>query len=451
MKTKPTTNRRLIVRTYLQTILITTVLSLLLTTGVMSALLFSNSTTSANKMVQSLEKTFVHVTPNTDAWQASSQQGASTTYVKIRILPTTSTSAQTFYSTGSKNFTQQTAHHLSSNFLWVKGKGLFVYRQQATTKAVYHVWLSLDETLRELGTVLIAILLVSLLSTSLGIILINLLSRRITKPLTDLTAAVTAQTKQSTAPQTPLPIPESPVEVQQLATQFNHLLDQLNAQMLREQQFVSDASHELRTPLTAIRGYVSLLQHHGKDHPEVFDESLQFLDSESLRLQELVESLLRVTRNERLQVTLKPVTISELVTQLVQDYQEQVPSIQLTCQAGVTANADENSLKQMVLALLDNARKYSPEAALLTVNVKATDQQATIQIGDQGIGIPDDQKAKIFDRFYRVDAARSSKISGTGLGLAIVSQLAALNQATVTVTDNVPQGSVFTIALPMAG
>jgi len=164
-----------------------------------------------------------------------------------------------------------------------------------------------------------------------------------------------------------------------------------------------------------------------------------------------VESLLRVTRNERLQVTLKPVTISELVTQLVQDYQEQVPSIQLTCQAGVTANADENSLKQMVLALLDNARKYSPEAALLTVNVKATDQQATIQIGDQGIGIPDDQKAKIFDRFYRVDAARSSKISGTGLGLAIVSQLAALNQATVTVTDNVPQGSVFTIALPMAG
>jgi len=190
MKTKPTTNRRLIVRTYLQTILNTTVLSLLLTTGVMSALLFSNSTTSANKMVQSLEKTFVHVTPNTDAWQASSQQGASTTYVKIRILPTTSTSAQTFYSTGSKNFTQQTAHHLSSNFLWVKGKGLFVYRQQATTKAVYHVWLSLDETLRELGTVLIAILLVSLLSTSLGIILINLLSRRITKPLTDLTAAV---------------------------------------------------------------------------------------------------------------------------------------------------------------------------------------------------------------------------------------------------------------------
>lgn len=448
LKAKAVTNRQLVVHTYLQTILVTTLLSLIITTGVMSVLLFSNSTASANKMVQSLEQTFVHTTPNTDAWQASSQQGASTTYVKINVLATSHTAKSTFYSKGTRIFTQQATQRLGQHFLWVKGHGLFVYRYQSTAKAVYRVWLSLDETLKELGTVLIAILLVSLLSTSLGIILINLLSRRLTQPLTQLTSAVAARTAQPTGRST-LPVPDSPVEVNQLANQFNQLLVKLNQLMLREQQFVADASHELRTPLTAIRGYISLLQHHGKDHPEVFDESLDFLDSESLRLQKLVEDLLTITRNENLEVSLAAVDVSRLIRGLVRTYQDQVAQVQVDCAPGIRALADENSLKQILLALLDNTRKYA-SGSLVTVRAFKQDGQVIVQVKDLGQGISDEQKEKIFDRFYRVDSARSSQISGTGLGLAIVSQLVTLNQAQIQVSDNAPHGTIFTITLQSA-
>ncbi|MTV83078.1 sensor histidine kinase [Secundilactobacillus folii] len=450
MTNKTMSNRHLIIRTYLQTILMTTLLSLLITIGVLFVLLFNNSTTSANKMLDSLQDTFVHVTPNTDAWQASSQQGASTTYVRIQVFPNASTSASQFYSTGTKSFMRRHQDNLNDRFLWVKGKGLFVYRQRHTQKAVYQVWLSLNEILSELITVLVAILVVSVLSSLFGIALINVLSRKITQPLTDLTAAVTDEKQKDQLDQTPLPVPNSPTEVKQLGDEFNQLLLKLNRQMQREQQFVSDASHELRTPLTAIRGYVSLLKNHGQDHPEVIAESLNFLDDESLRLQKLVEALLTITRNEKLEVNLVPVDVSSVIQEIIDGYHVDKRTIAFRGDPKVTAVADANSVKQIVLALLDNAQKYSPADSPITVEVKRSNDQVFIRVTDEGIGIPDAQKKRVFDRFYRVDAARSSKIPGTGLGLAIVSQLVALNKGKIAITDNVPHGSIFTIALKAA-
>ncbi len=112
-------------------------------------------------------------------------------------------------------------------------------------------------------------------------------------------------------------------------------------------------------------------------------------------------------------------------------------------------NAYFNSanLQQILIALLSNASKYSPESGTVQVTVAIQNDQPTITIADQGIGISDVDKSHVFERFYRVDQARSQAIPGTGLGLAIVARLAELNQAQISVSDNLPHGTIFTIHL----
>ena len=103
-------------------------------------------------------------------------------------------------------------------------------------------------------------------------------------------------------------------------------------------------------------------------------------------------------------------------------------------------------LQQIVVALLDNAHKYSPHDQPITLSLYQTDQAVELAVADHGEGIPDDQKQAVFQRFYRVDQSRSQAIEGSGLGLAIVQQLVTLNQATIKITDNQPSGSVFAVS-----
>jgi signal transduction histidine kinase len=116
--------------------------------------------------------------------------------------------------------------------------------------------------------------------------------------------------------------------------------------------------------------------------------------------------------------------------------------------AEVFASANADSITQMLVAIIDNANKYAPGDSPITMTVRA-DTDALIEIGNVGPTIPDDVKAHLFDRFYRADSSRSHKIDGSGIGLAIVARLATLNHGTVSVRDNVPQGAIFTIALPL--
>jgi signal transduction histidine kinase len=440
------TNSQLIVQTYIRTLFVTTLLSLLITVGVISGLLLKNGATETNKMVDSLQDTFVHTTPNTDAWQASSRQGPSTTYVKIKVHATKGLPASTFYATGTQHFTQLTSHNLSPVLKYVPHHGLFFYASRQTKKAGYQVWLNLNYILSELYVVLFGILLAAGLSALLGVFLIRMAARKITRPLTALTAEIQQRTDQLQDSNPQLTVPTTPLEVQQLATHFNQLLDALNQQIAQEKRFVSDASHELRTPLSVIRGYISLLKRRGADHPEVIQESLQFLDSESLRLQQLVEALLTLTRNQQLHLDLKPLALTDLFTDIATNYQPQITqTLAVDLSAPLSVTADKGSLKQILLALLDNAHKYAPANSIITLSAQQQQQQVLISVSDTGAGIPDSQKPHIFDRFYRVDSARSSDIPGTGLGLAIVKQLAELNHATIQVRDQQPTGSIFTL------
>jgi signal transduction histidine kinase len=437
------TNRAVIIRTYIRTLLIATGVGLLVTIAVMSAFLLQNGHSATTKMLDSLQDSFVHPTPNTDAWAASSLQGPDTTYVKI-----TFGANGTYYAKHSKTFTAAASTPVFSNLRRVSRYGWFLYADRITKKATYHVWISIDYLLAQLGEIVLAVLLVSALSALLGVLLISKAAEKITRPLTELNTAVLARTKLLTPE--PLPVPADPQEIQQLAASFNQLLQALNAQMQQEQRFVADASHELRTPLSVIRGYISLLQRRGAEHPEVLQEALGYLDSESLRLQGLVEALLTLTRNQELVLPLSIIDLTPLITELVVGWKKQAnQEVELNLPSSLAVTAHADSLKQILLALLDNAHKYAPDAPI-TITATQHGRVVELTVADLGAGIPDIAKPHLFERFFRVDAAHSSKIPGNGLGLAIVAQLAHANHAHVAVSDNVPHGSRFILTIPIS-
>jgi len=302
--------------------------------------------------------------------------------------------------------------------------------------------------------VLIAVLLIVIgLSLLIGLFFVRRLANRISQPTIALAEAAQRAAATPTVTQPTLPEPTEPVEIHQLASDFNQLLAAQNNRLQRERQFISDASHELRTPIATIRGNLKLIERRGDQHPEVIPESLGFIDQESLRMQHLIENLLHLSRADRAAVDLQPLDVAKLARGVVAHYQPLVtqPLSLNAPDAPVMALGDTDMLHQVLTALLDNAHKYSPADQPITVTVAApTAQTVTLSVADQGQGIPAADRTHIFERFYRVDASRSNKIEGSGLGLAIVSQLVKLNRGQIAVNDNAPHGTIFTMTLTAA-
>ncbi|MBV7389053.1 sensor histidine kinase [Enterococcus alishanensis] len=236
-----------------------------------------------------------------------------------------------------------------------------------------------------------------------------------------------------------------PMEMQAVTQSFNQLLIKQKAAMERESQFVTDASHELRTPIAAIRGHVNLIKRRGQEHPEVVEKSLAFIDQESKRMEVMSNQLLTLGRSQKDEAT-ETVNLSQLVKESIEKIQtisDHVISYQIA--PDVTGTFVKNDLNQILQNLLENAVKYSPDKQPIEVTLKNVDGKIKLAVIDQGIGISDDQKTKIFERFYRVDDAHSSVIEGSGIGLSIVDALVKKYQGEITVTDNQPQGTIFTI------
>lgn len=238
-----------------------------------------------------------------------------------------------------------------------------------------------------------------------------------------------------------------PVEMQAVTQSFNQLLIKQKAAMERESQFVTDASHELRTPIAAIRGHVNLIKRRGQEHPEVVEKSLAFIDQESKRMEVMSNQLLTLGRSQKDEAT-ETVNLSQLVKESIEKIQtisDHVISYQIA--PDVTGTFVKNDLNQILQNLLENAVKYSPDKQPIEVTLKNVDGKIKLAVIDQGIGISDDQKTKIFERFYRVDDAHSSVIEGSGIGLSIVYALVKKYQGEIIVTDNQRQGTIFTIIL----
>lgn len=164
-------------------------------------------------------------------------------------------------------------------------------------------------------------------------------------------------------------------------------------------------------------------------------------------MQRLVNGLLTLSRADRGVLKLEIIDLFPLINETIEEERAVLKQpIRLEGVSSLVVNGNAESLQQVLTALIDNAGKYSPSDQPITIRLDQTATTSSVTIQDFGNGIPDEQKTRIFDRFYRVDSSRNRKIGGTGLGLAIVAQLVRLNHGEIRVIDNVPRGSQFILS-----
>ena len=225
----------------------------------------------------------------------------------------------------------------------------------------------------------------------------------------------------------------------------------LSENLLRQQRFINDVSHELRTPLTIIRGYVDILEHYGAQDPELFTEAVTSIKVSAQNMQSLVENLLFLARAEqgRQPLTLVPVDLDDLLIKFVADYNS--PRVQIAKLTPCKIMADADFAKKMFAAFVDNALRYSPPDKPAKIELTTADGTATLKFIDEGIGISEEDCAKIFDSFYRTDKARTKHDSGessVGLGLTIAKWIADRHNIKISVKSKLGKGSTFALNIP---
>lgn len=221
--------------------------------------------------------------------------------------------------------------------------------------------------------------------------------------------------------------------------------------------FIANASHELKTPLTVIRGLAETLHDDPQMNDEMRQRFMEKLNKQVGRLAELLGDLLSLSRleDERAHFEMEALDLSAIITECIGDQQAsaETKSIELLVQlpeTGLPVMGDPSALRQGLGNLLDNALKYTPEGGKVSLRAEAIDGQALVEIADTGIGIEPEDQARIFERFYRVDKARSRELGGTGLGLSIVKHTVLSHGGEISVESEPGRGSRFRLRIPLA-
>jgi heavy metal sensor kinase len=251
-----------------------------------------------------------------------------------------------------------------------------------------------------------------------------------------------------------LPVVRSGDELERLSISLNHMISRLEDALHGSKQFLADASHELRTPLTVMRGELESLAQDGRLARET-REALGSVLEEVERLAEIVESLFALSRldageadtRQRFDLGELAATTAEQMSLLATD-----KSIGVECESapGVIVRGDRARLKQVIVNLLDNAIKYTPQGGQVRLRVRSEGAHAVLDVSDTGIGIPAEALPHLFKRFFRVDGSRSREQGGAGLGLAIVKSICAAHGAEVEVLSAPGKGSTFRVRQPLA-
>ncbi|MEO1350225.1 MAG: two-component system sensor histidine kinase RppB, partial [Cyanobacteria bacterium J06635_15] len=221
-------------------------------------------------------------------------------------------------------------------------------------------------------------------------------------------------------------------------------------------QFTADAAHELRTPLAAIRATVESVLRLPQLSEAEAQETLTVIGRQNQRLTTLVNDLLLLSRldSEQRPLLKQPCCLPDLLNDIAEEMAAFALSKEITLtvdiQTRLSVLGDEEKLYRLVLNLVNNALTYTPAGGQVKLTLKCQQHQAFIAISDTGIGIAPEHQTKIFDRFYRVDTARSWQTSNSGLGLAIAAAIAQAHNGTLTVTSQLDQGTTFTICLPIS-
>jgi two-component system, OmpR family, sensor kinase len=302
-----------------------------------------------------------------------------------------------------------------------------------------NVQATLDQLARDLGLTV----LVAFLAFAMGV---WWLARRVLAPVQRVTQAAAQVSSKDL--QRRVPVPETDDELRALALSINHMLDRLQESFETQRRFTADASHELRTPVTAIVGHAQYLLRRTHPNAEQVD-SLRVIQREGERMAKLVHDLLELARADAgFQVTREPMNLVE-VLEAVRD--EMTPlgtaTIKVDCATPLLeVEGDPARLKQVVLNLVQNA--LDAGARNVTLHLEKEGRDVRLEVLDDGPGIPAEALPHVFERFYRVDGARSTRGNGSGLGLAIVRWIVQQHFGTVEVRSRSGEGTVFTILLP---
>lgn len=303
-----------------------------------------------------------------------------------------------------------------------------------------------EDALRQFRVALIGSALLALLLTGiLGFMLI----RRTLRPV-DVITGTAEKIEESSNLDRRVGYSGPADEIGRLAGTFDHMIERLEKSFSSQKRFVADASHELRTPLTVMQGNLDLLKRGLSEEDR--QESLKAIEYETRRLTKIAGDLLLLAEVESGEiikqeaVSLKALVIEEVQRAGVLAGKRRIVTGRLE---DITVTGNSDKLNQVISNLVDNAIKYSPDEALITLEVFRDEGWATLKISDTGFGIAPEDIPHLFERFYRVDTTRSRSRGGTGLGLAIVKNIVEQHRGTVTVSSEPGKGSAFTVRLKL--
>ena len=299
--------------------------------------------------------------------------------------------------------------------------------------------------MRRVGITLLAVFIV------VGVLSV-LIGRMFTHPVRDLSEGMQRMTKSDFKARVRVRVKN---EFSELAGAFNTMCQRMETLDRSRNQFVSNASHELKTPLSTMKILLQTLLYQEVYDPAISREFLTDIDKEIDRLSAVISDLLTLVSVDSGELKLKtaPLSLRDLINDNVRRLaplaRERGIELQFTGRENVEIVGDHMKLTQVFYNLIDNAIKYTPRGGRVHVELSKQGKTAVVRVADNGIGIPEEDRLHIFDRFYRVDKARSRETGGTGLGLSIVKQIVLLHDGNISVSSRENEGSTFTVELPL--
>ncbi len=241
--------------------------------------------------------------------------------------------------------------------------------------------------------------------------------------------------------------------VSELANSVNKMALELDQMESMRQEFISNVSHEIQSPLTSIRGFAQAMEN-DRLSPEERRHYLDIIENESTRLSRITEGLLKLAslESDRVKFEPKPYRLDKQIRSLILACEPQWAAKKIDMNVSldeVNITADEDLLSEVWINLTHNSIKFTPEGGRVQLHLRRRDDQIEFRISDTGLGISEEDQARVFERFYKADKSRSRSNGGSGLGLAIAKKIVEMHKGTIDVESKVGEGTTFTVFLPM--
>ena len=323
---------------------------------------------------------------------------------------------------------------------------LAMHKTGVTVKAVFQT----TQAMQAWGVLMVALFLCDGIRVACFIRRRETLHKTVLAPIRDITEL--ASTLSASNLSNRINIAGTKNELKDLAVVINSMLDRIERSYNSQKQFVSDASHELRTPIAVLQGYINMLSRWGKSDPEILEEGISAIAQETQSMKELVESLLFLARHDKktLMMEMESFDALDMLAELHREAAMVTPedTFLLTATESCPMEGDRSMVKQVMRILCDNAVKYTPKGGVVTLGIERKPGWVTLSVQDNGPGISQEDLPKIFERFYRADAARKSENGGHGLGLSIARIIVMAHGGKLRVRSKVGVGSTFYVDLP---